>query len=280
MILYSEIAPTAPLSNDEMTHTINIKSTLEFLAKGNKVQILYAAESGSRVWGLADETSDFDIRFIYKRPIEAYLTLNPQRDVIEHMSEDKLYDYSGWDIFKALKLYYKSNVAINEWLTSNWTYWNEPEFVNPLKTLSEKYFSPKAATYHYINHAENTYLKYLKPNRAVFNWKKYLYPIRSILACYFIKAHKKPAPLSFSALYDIADEHLSPDIIPHIDRLLDMKHEGNLNKTRYIPFKEIDEFICVEIRETRIYLSEQPKTPKPSYQELNELLIKTLKINT
>ena len=34
------------------------------------VKVLYAVESGSRGWGFANEDSDYDVRFIYVRPLE------------------------------------------------------------------------------------------------------------------------------------------------------------------------------------------------------------------
>ena len=45
------------------------------------VKILYAVESGSRGWGFANETSDYDVRFIYIRPENDYLSIKEIRDV-------------------------------------------------------------------------------------------------------------------------------------------------------------------------------------------------------
>lgn len=49
------------------------------------VKVLYACESGSRAWGFASPDSDYDVRFVYVRPLEDYLSLVPVRDVIEKM---------------------------------------------------------------------------------------------------------------------------------------------------------------------------------------------------
>ena len=43
------------------------------IEKTENVRILHAVESGSRAWGFASPDSDYDVRFIYVRPHEAYL---------------------------------------------------------------------------------------------------------------------------------------------------------------------------------------------------------------
>jgi uncharacterized protein len=39
-----------------------------------QVEIIYACESGSRAWGFASADSDFDVRFLYIRPRDWYLS--------------------------------------------------------------------------------------------------------------------------------------------------------------------------------------------------------------
>ena len=85
-----------------------IINKLKEIEKREHVKIIYAIESGSRAWGFESIDSDYDVRFIYVREKEDYLCLDEKSDVIE-LPIDEVFDISGWDIKKALKLLYKSN---------------------------------------------------------------------------------------------------------------------------------------------------------------------------
>ena len=85
-----------------------ISEYLTNVSETHKVNILYAAESGSRAWGFASDNSDYDVRFIYARPVAHYLSFNVEMksNVLELKTENPLWDISGWDIRKALELIY------------------------------------------------------------------------------------------------------------------------------------------------------------------------------
>ena len=101
-----------------MNQTIDlIHRQLDEIESVHNVSILYAVESGSRAWGFASPDSDFDVRFLYVRPVLDYLRIRPMRDVIELPLTGDL-DTNGWDIVKALNLFRSSNPALLEWLRS------------------------------------------------------------------------------------------------------------------------------------------------------------------
>ena len=75
------------------------------------IRILYAAESGSRAWGTCHEKSDFDVRFIYIRPVQKYLKLEEEKDVLEFPIEDG-WDMCCWDLQKLLKLHLAFHIRI------------------------------------------------------------------------------------------------------------------------------------------------------------------------
>jgi predicted nucleotidyltransferase len=100
-----------------------ILNELAKIENDNNVEILFAAEAGSRAWGFESPDSDYDVRFIYRRPAgyylsvsEGYKTLRSEKDTIEVKNGD--FDVVGWDIKKTLYLFGKSNPALLEWLTS------------------------------------------------------------------------------------------------------------------------------------------------------------------
>lgn len=87
-----------------------IKDKLKEIEEKENVTILLAVESGSRAWGFASPDSDYDVRFIYVRPMEEYLRLNEPKDVIEWQLDDVL-DINGWDLKKALIQFRKGKVV-------------------------------------------------------------------------------------------------------------------------------------------------------------------------
>ena len=119
-----------------------IQNKLKEIEKGHSVKILLAVESGSRAWGFESKDSDYDIRFIYAHEKDFYLSIDKKRDVIEYPIVD-LIDINGWDLKKALQLFYKSNPTLAEWLKSPIVYFENSEFKKELLELEKKYFSPK-----------------------------------------------------------------------------------------------------------------------------------------
>lgn len=197
---------------DEVYHYVN--NELDKIEEEFNVTILYAVESGSRGWGFANENSDYDVRFIYMRPINDYLLINRKRDVIDiHDLGRREYDYdldlSGWDITKTLSLHRKSNPALREYILHHMVYRGNTDFLRnlprfDLNTLKQAYGS---MTY-------NNYMKYIKRARTDdFSprvVKTYCYCIRQILAWILI------------------DEYNNVNAPIHIDKLLwSFRHDKN-----------------------------------------------------
>ena len=96
---------------------LSIKEKLFQIEQHENIRILYACESGSRAWGFASFNSDYDVRFIFVRPVEDYLRVEELPDYID-AELNELYDINGWDLKKFCKQLFKSNPVIFGWANS------------------------------------------------------------------------------------------------------------------------------------------------------------------
>ena len=97
--------------------SLSIKEKLTQIEQRENIRILYACESGSRDWGFASFNSDYDVRFIFVRPVEDYLRVEELPDYID-AELNEVYDINGWDLKKFFKQLYKSNPVLFEWANS------------------------------------------------------------------------------------------------------------------------------------------------------------------
>ena len=174
-----------------------IIAELTNIERAENVRILYAVESGSRAWGFPSRDSDYDVRFLYVRPVDAYLTIAPPRDVIETPIADNL-DINGWDMPKALTLFQKSNPSILEWLHSPIVYCEQFETAAWMRSLEPTYVTLRSSMYHYLNLAKGQFYRYMQGERVLV--KKYFYVLRPILACGWLLEHGTFPPLDFTSL--------------------------------------------------------------------------------
>lgn len=121
---------------------LSIKEKLTQIEQRENIRILYACESGSRDWGFASpdckaetcysacktaesrpksvaclDSTYYDVRFIFVRPVEDYLRVEELPDYID-AELNEVYDINGWDLKKFFKQLYKSNPVIFEWADS------------------------------------------------------------------------------------------------------------------------------------------------------------------
>lgn len=200
----------------------DIQKRIRKVQEENDIKILYACESGSRAWGFESKDSDYDIRFIYVRPVKDYIAVEQPPDVVE-IPGDEVWDMNGWDLTKALKLLVKGNSNLLEWLHSPIPYIENPEFCSEMLDLVDRSVSAKKLYFSYQGMARNNYREYL--HREIVWIKKYLYVLRPLLACHWIEKHNALPPVQFDELVEFGKLSF-PYITESIDALLKMKRAG------------------------------------------------------
>ncbi len=251
----------------------HIIAELASIEESENVRILYSVESGSRAWGFASEDSDFDVRFLYLRPVESYLSIAPTREVIERPIADDL-DISGWDMQKALGLFQRSNPSILEWLHSPIVYSERFQTSARILSLEPAYVTLRSSLFHYINLAKGQFNHYLRGE--IVPVKKYFYALRPVFACSWLLEHGTFPPLDFSTLL-CAQLPSSGELTEAIQALLQRKRAGNeLDSEPRIPV--IHAFLeeAIPAYETRIgaMAKEKKETDQSMLDDLFRALLK------
>ncbi|AFY91740.1 nucleotidyltransferase domain-containing protein [Chamaesiphon minutus] len=218
-----------------------ITAKLQQLAIAEQLTILYACESGSRAWGFPSPDSDYDVRFIYLRPLAWYLSIDDRPDTVD-LPVNSLLDINGWDLRKALKLFKGSNSAIYEWIQSPIVYADRTHLPQELLNLASNYYSCRAGIHHYLNMTIGCYREHLQFDTVKL--KKYFYALRPILAAKWIITYQTFPPMVLSKLMELISDRR--DIVAEIDRLLTIKATAN-ESTIIAPIPLLNEFIRSEI---------------------------------
>lgn len=234
------------------------------LEKQHRIKILFAIESGSRLWRIDSINSDYDVRFVFVRSIEDYLRIDKLEEVIEY--KEKNIEFVGFDIYKFSRLLRASNPNTIEWLLSNIVYYGKQpkEFLN----FIIRNFDPAAIFYHYFSMCKQNYLKYIKSGNGI-TYKKYLYAMRGLLNAIYIKKIKKIPPINFNLTLQ------KKDIIPESirKRLLKIIEFKKIGKEEEIVenCKTFDSFI-----EEQLKILKAPKSIKINQSDI--LMKEVLKI--
>lgn len=190
-----------------------VEARLAAIETQHDVRILMAVESGSRAWGFPSPDSDYDVRFIYVRPRDWYLSLLPGRDVIETPIAEDI-DLNGWDVRKALGLLLKSNATVSEWIESPLRYRPDDPGIRKLAALEDASFDARGVAYHYANLGRNAAERWLDAEGDV-PVKAYFYALRPALAIRALRhAPGGRPPMSLQALVaaSAVPEHITQDI--------------------------------------------------------------------
>lgn len=221
----------------------DIEGRLDAIEATHDVRILLAVESGSRAWGFPSPDSDYDVRFVYVRSRNWYLSLKPGRDVIETPIEDEI-DLNGWDIRKALGLLLKSNAVVSEWIESPIRYRPDHPVVASLSALADQLLDARALAHHYANLGRNAAERWLDEGGDVAV-KKYFYALRPALAirCLRLNPEDRP-PMNLQALVDRSG--LAEPVRDEIAQLVEAKRRSN-ERSNTLRIPALDDLIRDEV---------------------------------
>jgi predicted nucleotidyltransferase len=233
------------------------------------IKILFAIESGSRVWRLESKNSDYDVRFVFYQKIEDYLTLNNNRDKVINHTQDEI-DLCGFDIYKYCDLLLKSNPTAIEWLQADIIYLGkQPE---SLKKIAFGSFNQNALYYHYKSMCKQNYEKYLASKNLV-TYKKYLYAMRGLINARWVEKTGKLPKISLVEQIEDSKSSLPKEIIKELKETIQIKKTGE-EKDIIQNIVKYDLFIEDFLRERKDNVL---VGSSPSKKKIEEFIIKTIK---
>ncbi|MFN0254418.1 nucleotidyltransferase domain-containing protein [Pedobacter ureilyticus] len=187
----------------------SIIKKLEEIEQANDIKILFACESGSRGWEFPSPDSDYDVRFIYVKPLNFYLSVLDKDDQLGFPINDEL-DIYGWDIKKVLKLIRKSNTTPFEWLQSPIIYGEQVGFKDELWKLCQHYFYAKTNINHYLGIAKGALETIINDDEIKI--KKLFYILRPLLSAKWCLERKTIAPMTIGPLLTLMPKELQEDV--------------------------------------------------------------------
>ena len=96
-----------------------------------------------------------------------------------------------------------------------------------------RYFSCKAALYHYYGTANKNYHEYLKFDMV--KYKKYFYVLRPLLACRWIEEKKCPPPVLFDKLFNtVLEENMKEAVANLLAKKIKMSESEKGPKVKVI----------------------------------------------
>jgi predicted nucleotidyltransferase len=216
------------------------------------IHILYACEAGSRAYGTETAESDYDVRFIFMRPLRAYVSIVQSGQTISDNTEMSI-EYHGWDIFKALQLCQKSNPSLYEWFMSPFIYRKDEFFYKKMRQIIYSSYSLETLFKHYQSLAIRN-IKELRRKEAGSKTyvKTFLQALRATLTSRWIAKHQSLPPLLLKHLAD-GDQNIE-DLIELLVKAKTVKectvHLAHETILEEIIDSELDKFQHIADRKT------------------------------
>ncbi|HEY9909333.1 MAG TPA: nucleotidyltransferase domain-containing protein [Thermosynechococcaceae cyanobacterium] len=236
----------------------------------HNISVIYGLESGSRAWGFESQNSDYDVRFLYIRPINWYLCIEKRDDVLEFGTSDDI-DLNGWDLRKSLLFLRQSHPVLLEWLRSPVVYVEQPGIVQQMREIGEEFFAPRSSVHHYIGWAERILHRYFQHSDLAA--KRYFYVMRPILCCRWIETVGGQPPLLMQELITAIEMPVETKLA--LENLIERKRAGyELDSVGRIP--ALDKYISEVLPQIKEFLVTLPKPEYAPFELLNPLFHQAL----
>lgn len=236
------------------------------------VTVLFACDYGSRVWGLESESSDYDIRMIYKDPPHRAFALYNDRELIQQEvilnDADKRQhqvDLIGWSLPKALKLAQVSNPQILEFLASPHIYRSNPCLSESLEEITAQY-SPRIMAHYYRGIAKKNYL-----GRMVHSQKQDVKTALQTVRCLMmsrllVETGGDVPPMKFDSLLEqnsaLWSTYHRENLLPQIRELVSLKVDEGWDYT-YRHYPTLMNWAIAEITALDTDVMSLPDEPVP-----------------
>ena len=217
------------------------------LESDHSIKILFAVENGSRAWRMASRDSDFDVRFVFARPLREYLQIKKPKQVINasfdesgHPCTGNAYiDVSGFDIFKFAELLSKSNPTTIEWLITDIVYYGKQNEV--FKNFALTHFSKTSLYHHYKSMCRDNYTRLIQSKKRV-TYKVYLYAFRGLVNALWVLHKGSVPPIIFEDALQDMEGILPPSISSQLREIIEIKAQGK-EKSIIDNIEEMDRYI-------------------------------------
>ena len=238
----------------------SISTALTQIESEEDASILLAVESGSRAWGFHSPDSDYDVRFIYARPVDWHLSVTPGRDVVERPIDDEL-DLSGWDLRKTLGLILKSNAVVLEWLQSPIRYRDDADLRAELLSFCQQALRPRSLGWHYLHLGTRQRERLYQPDGSI-KLKRYFYILRPALALRWLRMHGEGlVPMDIGPL--MAQTDLPPAVTSWIEELIAVKRETGEMGTADTTHPDVDALLDQEFEAAKTFVTSAPQAERP-----------------
>ena len=232
-----------------------IRSLIKDIEKRENITVIFCVEAGSRAWNMPSADSDYDVRFVYLHEPTQYLALSTPRDTIEY-HEDNI-DIHGIDVRKAIHYIYIGEPSIYEWAFSPIQYKTKSAWKD-IEGLAFAELDVGAVGHKYYGIAKTAYYSDIRGITEV-RVKKYLYCVRSLLACQYVLEKKEPVPLNMQLLMS---NYLPESLLSTLQKYLSVRGDNSdaiLSNRKY----ELEDFVTRKMSYLENLLYPYSRASKP-----------------